>query len=633
MLKRLFVVLISFAILGLASCQKSEEKQSPEPTEAKAEAAQLIKLNESIPFEQNIPAFPMKGNPNALVTILAYMDYHCPHSLSADEKLMKVLEENPGNVRLAILPMPNESDPVSMSAAKALNAAHALGKFWELHDAMIKNSSALTDAFIKYQMTTLGIDEAQSTKLMESEETNQFIKKTIASAQAHNLPGTPSFIINGGLLVGDQPLFILQANMKNIIKAAGEASSTKQLTGEALYQDFANAKANLKYEQVNFDPKPDAPTLGDPNAIVTIELFSDFSCDHCAKVEPTIKELLNIYPGKIRFIFRHTPYLKEDSSLAHHAAEAARLQGKFWEYAEKLYADQSNHNRDTFLQIATSLGLDIAKFTADMDSPEVQKRVALDFKSARLLEIKGLPAFRMNGYIVYGSRSLDDFKYFIDKQLKRAQLYIDRGMKGQELYSMLVKNPVDPAALASSPFKGNPDAPITVIEFSDFQCPACADTSRAINLLLNDPEFAGKFKVYYKNRLAEGHKNAQKAAEASLYAHHFGKFWELHDLMFVNQDKLDTRSLKAYAAQIGLNAADLEATLKQNFFKDSVKADDQLGEDLGIYSLPALVINGKLYTQDEKNLLNADRLRKIFREAFVTTRMEAENNICPCSAK
>lgn len=635
MIKRLFLVLMAIAIIGLASCQKSEDKSSTDTAEApkaQAQADKLIKLDDSIPFEQNIPVFPMKGNPNALVTVLAYMDYHCPHCISVDATIMKVLEDNPGNVRIAVLPMPNESDPISMSTAKALIAAHVLGKFWELHDALMKNSAPLTDTFIKYQMTTLGMDEAEYTKIMENEETAEFIKKVIASAKARGLNGTPSILINGDLLVGNQPPFVFQVNIERAIKVAGEVASSKNLSGEALFQELSKANANKKYAPFILDAQPDAPFLGDPNAIITIEVFSDFSCDHCVKVESIIKELLTIYNGKLKFIYRHSPYLSNEAPKAHYAAEAARLQGKFWEYAEKLYADQANHNRDNFIQIATSLGLDVAKFTADMDSEEVIKRVNTDLKTSFNFRVRGLPCFRMNGTLVYGARPIDDFKYFIDKELKRAQLYIDRGLKGKDLYRMLVKNPIDQTLLASSPFKGNPDAPITVIEFSDFQCPACADASRSINRLLSDPEFSGKFKVYYKHRLAEGHKNAQKAAEASVYAQHFGKFWELHDLLFVNQDKLDTKSLKSYAAKIGLNAADLDAALRQNFFKDTVKADDQMAADLSINTIPALVINGRIYKHTETEPLTYEQLKKIFSESMGLVRLESESNVCPCSS-
>ena len=172
---------------------------------------------------------------------------------------------------------------------------------------------------------------------------------------------------------------------------------------------------------------------------------------------------------------------------------------------------------------------------------------------------------------------------------------------------MLVKNPVDITSLSASPSKGAPDAPITIIEFGAFQCQQCAKVSSSINTLLNDPKFTGKFKVYFKHKLGEGHKLAQKAAEASVYAHQLGKFWEFHDLLYVNQDKLDMRNLKAYAAQIGLNGTELEILLKRNFFRDTVKADDKIATDLYIDSIPALIVNGKIYKQSEKESLTFTR--------------------------
>ena len=632
MIKRLIVIIMSIAMLSITGCQKSEDKPVPEPVATPAPADEGIKLNETILFEQNIPAFPMKGNPNALVTVLAYMDYRCPHCLSADAKIMKILKDNPGNVRIAILPMPNESDPVSMTAAKALIAAHVLGKFWELHDLLIQNSSSLTDAFIKYQMTSLGLDESKYTKIIESEETAEFIRKTTASASSHGLTGAPSFLVNGEHLVGDQPTFVLQDKIDQAIQFANNKSNKNGLTGESLFQDISKTNAGKFYQPTYLEAFPDAPVLGSYNATVTIEIFSDFACDHCAKVQPTLKELLNIYNGKIKFVYRHAPFMSQASIHAHRAAEAARMQGKFWEYAEKLYADQSNHNQQNFIKIAESLGLDVAKFTNDMNSQAVNDRISADMHAATTHEVTGFPCFIMNGTFLYGSRSVKEFQSYIDKELKRAQLYIDRGMKGKELYRMLVNNAVDPASLSGSPSKGTPDAPIKVIDFGDFQCQACADMSRSINTLLNEPEFSGKFQVYYKHRLAGGHKFAQKAAEASVYAHQSGKFWEFHDLLFINQNKLDIKNLKLYAAQIGLNATELEQSLKKNSFKDTVNADVKIATDLGINSIPAIVINGKVYQQTEKDPLTYNRLKEIFRKSIDKVRIESEDNICTSSS-
>ena len=230
--------------------------------------------------------------------------------------------------------------------------------------------------------------------------------------------------------------------------------------------------------------------------------------------------------------------------------------------------------------------------------------------------------------MLMGNLSIETFKYYIDKDLKRAQLYIDKGIKGKELHAMLVKNPVDQAALSASPSKGADDAPITLIDFGDFECPPCSEASRALNTLLNEPEFSGKFKVYFKHRIAMGHSFAQKAAEASMFAHQSGKFWELHDLLFINQDNLSIRDLKQYAAQIGLNATELEQALKKNTYKESVDTDAQLGADLAVSSIPAFLINGKLYRNTSDDHMSYERVKEIFRKSIDRVRIDAENNVC-----
>jgi protein-disulfide isomerase len=172
-------------------------------------------------------------------------------------------------------------------------------------------------------------------------------------------------------------------------------------------------------------------------------------------------------------------------------------------------------------------------------------------------------------------------------------------MGGTALYEQIVKdNPIPKPApividVAGSPSKGAADAKVTIIQFSEFQCPFCSRVEPTIDQLLKD--YDGKIKVVFKHMPLAFHADAQKAAEASMFANANGKFWEMHAKLFANQKALKIEDLKKYATEIGLDAAAMEAALNANTYKAAVDADAKAAQGAGISGTPSFVINGKLF--------------------------------------
>ncbi|NJK88284.1 MAG: thioredoxin domain-containing protein [Myxococcales bacterium] len=120
--------------------------------------------------------------------------------------------------------------------------------------------------------------------------------------------------------------------------------------------------------------------------------FSDFQCPFCSRVNPTIAEILKTYGDKVQVQFRHQPLSFHPRALpAAKASMAAHGQGKFWEYHDKLFANQQNLNDEDFVRYAKELGLDAKKFEADMKSDEVAKVVARDQTDAGRYGATGTP--------------------------------------------------------------------------------------------------------------------------------------------------------------------------------------------------------------------------------------------------
>jgi protein-disulfide isomerase len=181
---------------------------------------------------------------------------------------------------------------------------------------------------------------------------------------------------------------------------------------------------------------------------------------------------------------------------------------------------------------------------------------------------------------------------FNDRSLNNGQVYVPpTGNGGQVLPP---DQPVE-LEIGDSPAKGNEDADVIVVEFSDFQCPFCQryynDAYKQIQ-----SEYVDTGKVYFVFKqfpLTSIHPQAQKAGEASLCANDQNKFWEYHDALFENQQALDVTSLKQYAADLGLNTATFNNCLDSGKYTARVNAEVAEGSAAGVSGTPTTFINGK----------------------------------------
>jgi len=145
------------------------------------------------------------------------------------------------------------------------------------------------------------------------------------------------------------------------------------------------------------------------------------------------------------------------------------------------------------------------------------------------------------------------------------------------------------------PAKGNDNAPVTIVEFSDFQCPFCAKFyTQTLPQIEEEYIKTGKARLVYRDFPLDSHKNSQKAAEASECADDQGKFWEMHNIMFDNQDSIGVSSLKKYAENIGLDTAKFNECLDSGKYQAEVQKDLADGQKYGVTGTPAFFINGRL---------------------------------------
>ena len=366
-----------------------------------------------------------------------------------------------------------------------------------------------------------------------------------------------------------------------------------------------------------------APLKGDPRkAKVAIMMYSEFQCPFSAKAKPTMDRIQKEYGEDVVLAFRHFPLEFHDRAIpAAKASFAAHKQGKFWEFHDKLFADQSNLDTERFEQYAGELGLDLARFKADMVGREAEVSLQVDKVLAASAEVDGTPVFLVNGYKLTGALPFESFKVIIDSNISRVDAKMANGIaliqaRGQISESNMMRNPRsdggngDPKGLrrvpiAGFPSKGAPDPAVAIVAFSDFECPHCGRINSTLTRLL--AELPKDLRVVFRNLPLDSHTRAPLAAQASLIAHESGKFWEYHDKLFANQQALEQADLVRYAKELGLDEAAFAKKLASGAKKAQVDKDAAFAGSLGITGTPTLIVNGRLI----EGAVPYERLRKV----------------------
>ena len=155
------------------------------------------------------------------------------------------------------------------------------------------------------------------------------------------------------------------------------------------------------------------------------------------------------------------------------------------------------------------------------------------------------------------------------------------------------ENPILEVNTDGDPVEGSKNAPVTIVEFSDFQCPYCGRFAiETLSQIKTNYIDTGKVKVVYKDFPLSFHENAQKAAEAAQCAFDQDKFWEFHDKIFQNQQDLSVISLKRFASELELNTEKFNGCLDSGKMAARVQKDVQEGASVGISGTPAFLVNG-----------------------------------------
>jgi protein-disulfide isomerase len=153
--------------------------------------------------------------------------------------------------------------------------------------------------------------------------------------------------------------------------------------------------------------------------------------------------------------------------------------------------------------------------------------------------------------------------------------------------------------------RGPAEAPVTLVEYGDFECPYCGVAYPAVKEL--EKKYGDKLRVVFRSFPLEQHRHAQAAAEAAEFAADHGKFWELHDVLYEHQRALDERHLLGYVRDLGPDPDALETALRERTYAPIVDEVKEGGEESGIPGTPAFFLNGVLFEEEPtlENLAHA----------------------------
>jgi protein-disulfide isomerase len=156
----------------------------------------------------------------------------------------------------------------------------------------------------------------------------------------------------------------------------------------------------------------DSPRLGEGERPVTLIEFSDFQCPFCARAQATIGAFLRAHGAKVALVYKHLPLtdLHAEALNAALASWAAGRQGRFWEYHDRLFAEQSRLGEAFYVETAKALALDLQRFDADRRSPEARAAIERDVAVARRIGVDSTPWFLMNGVPIAGAEPLEKFE-------------------------------------------------------------------------------------------------------------------------------------------------------------------------------------------------------------------------------
>ncbi|MBX3058703.1 MAG: thioredoxin domain-containing protein, partial [Anaerolineae bacterium] len=569
-----------------------------------------------------------KGDPNAPILIEEFSDYQCPFCARwASQTLPSLLANQIANGQVMLVYYDFPLSSIHPQAAAAANAARCAGEagavaYWQFHDTLFARMNEWSHnnpntTFIKFA-TELGLDETDFTACVNANRYSSQVQADVQLGQRRGVSSTPSFFLNEQALIGAQPTEVFNQAIAALLNGERIAAAQPQQPEPQEIVIPTPAAIALGVDDIAF-------AMGDPNAPVQIVEFTDYQCPYCQQHSAqTLPQIISemVENGRVYYVFKDLPLdIHPEARVAAKAVRCGGEQDAFLEMHDAVFNSQGQWGGqgekagDIFATLAADLGLDSAAFATCYASSAPDDLVQANVEEAIALGVRSTPSFFFNGYLASGALPFDSFEQIVvwgENGELAAQVeanvraaYAAQQAQQQQQQQQVPPTPAGPVDVPTDDVAfaiGSPDAPITIVEYTDYQCPFCSrHFAQTLPQLKTQYVDTGLVRYVFKDfPLTSIHPQAVLAAEAARCAGEQDAYLEMHDALFANQNAWNGRQDAAtlfttYAEQLGLEPTPFSECLESGRYQSAVEADLNEGIAFGVRGTPTFFINGNIF--------------------------------------
>jgi protein-disulfide isomerase len=515
------------------------------------------------------------GSLDAPVSIVIYTDLECPYSAATFPVVQQLVESDPAHIHLTVRQFPLSFHKDAEFAAEAVEAAGAQGQYFRMAGLIQANQKQMTRDQYMHYAEFLHLDMAAFTRDLDEHRYRAKVQGDLAEGNALGVHATPTLLINGRTLTGSQTADLLSTTIRASLNEAAKGDATQVLS----------SSASLPPVDMTALVRDPTEWRGPADAPVTIVEFTDFECPFCRRASLPIALLLQQSGTPVRYVFRNFPLdFHAHAELAAEAALAARAQGKFWQMHDLLFSNQKNLSRQSLINLAEQLHLDVARFTNEIDAGKYKAEIAADRTLGVQADVNGTPAFFINGRRVDGALTLPE--------LTQAVALAGSSRQGAQAIASTTESSLPHT---STVVAGRQKTPVTLTWFADIQTSSAARMGQLVRQLAGDSGADAKVRVVFKYYAAPGHVAAPFAHLALVEAAAEGRFWQLYDALtavhFTSDTIADRAAIVSAAKAAQLDASRVEAAMSAGLDAADLRADTAEAEWRGIRGVPTLFVN------------------------------------------
>jgi protein-disulfide isomerase len=387
---------------------------------------------------------PIWGTRNAALTWVLFGDLDCPHTRKAWRALEVVKASFGDDLRIVFRHRPLREHPNALDAAQVLAGVarvHGSLAFFDVLHRVLQGEASSTQERLRAELDAAGYGASKLTDLSVAGEPQ--VRADLLLAGQFALKSTPFSFLNGQAIDGERTALELEQLLHDEQRSATWLSAAG-VSQAALYA--TRTSSNLigvgnAAESRACAPIGKSATRGPADALVTLVEFSDFECQYCKRVEPTLKVLLARYPKTLRLVWKDYPLPQHKGAqlLANFAQDAYRRGSArgFWAVHDGIFAQPDAPDDGALGVLAGKAGLDGALLLISAHAGAHDAAIRADMKLGQKLSVNGTPTFFANGRRIEGALPLEQFEALIQEELRTAQRIVAHGTAPRDVYGLV----------------------------------------------------------------------------------------------------------------------------------------------------------------------------------------------------